>query len=96
MRLKESLESAEKLQRFIGELEEEGLEKAADTCERFMYGLFKYQKFPQAHWKRLWTTNMLERINKELKRRSRVVEAFLNEKSLLLLRLAVGDIAGHK
>src|SRR5690606_25206556 len=29
--------------------------------------------FPRAHWQKVWSTNPLERINKEIKRRSRVV-----------------------
>ena len=28
--------------------------------------------FPKAHWQKIWSTNSLERINKEIKRRSRV------------------------
>ncbi len=37
-RLKESLVSAESLRRFIEELEREGMESAARTCERYMAG----------------------------------------------------------
>ena len=29
--------------------------------------------FPKAHWQKIWSTNPIERINKEIKRRSRVV-----------------------
>jgi len=45
--------------------------------------------FPRGHWKRIRTTNGLERINKELKRRSRVVGAFPNDRSLLRLAVAI-------
>jgi transposase-like protein len=41
--------------------------------------------FPAAHQKRLRTTNPLERINQELKRRTRVARVFPNEASLLRL-----------
>lgn len=41
--------------------------------------------FPKAHQKRLRTTNPLERINQELKRRTRVARVFPNEASLLRL-----------
>ena len=45
--------------------------------------------FPKEHAKRIRTTNMMERVNKELKRRTKVVGAFPNEESLLRL---VGSI----
>jgi len=41
--------------------------------------------FPVAHQKRLRTTNALERVNQELKRRTRVARVFPNESSLLRL-----------
>lgn len=44
---------------------------------------------PQAHRRRLRTTNMLERINKEIKRRTRVATLFPNEHSALRLVTAV-------
>jgi transposase-like protein len=44
---------------------------------------------PVAHRRRLRTTNMLERINKEIKRRTRVATLFPNEQSALRLVTAV-------
>jgi len=44
---------------------------------------------PAAHRRRLRTTNMLERVNKEIKRRTRVATLFPNEASLLRLTSAV-------
>ena len=44
---------------------------------------------PTAHRKRLRTSNLLERINKEIKRRTRVATLFPNESSLLRLASAV-------
>jgi transposase-like protein len=41
--------------------------------------------FPSAHQRRLRTTNPLERVNMELKRRTRVASVFPNEASLLRL-----------
>ena len=40
---------------------------------------------PLAHQKRLHTSNALERVNQELKRRTRVARVFPNEASLLRL-----------
>ena len=48
-----------------------------------------YLDFPQDHWKRLRTNNVQERANREIKRRSRVVQVFPSEKSLLRLAGAV-------
>lgn len=44
---------------------------------------------PVAHRRRLRTTNMLERVNKEIKRRTRVATLFPNEQSALRLVTAV-------
>jgi len=50
---------------------------------------FAIFRLPPAHRQRLRTTNMLERINRELKRRTRVATLFPNEASLLRLVTAV-------
>jgi putative transposase len=50
---------------------------------------FAIFEFPEAHRRRLRTSNMLERINKEIKRRTRVATLFPNEASLLRLISAV-------
>jgi len=44
---------------------------------------------PSAHWKKMRTSNMLERLNKEIKRRTNVATLFPNEASLLRLVSAV-------
>jgi putative transposase len=51
---------------------------ATDACA--------FAAFPTAHWKKIWSTNPLERVNKEIKRRTNVVGIFPNE--LGVLRLA--------
>ena len=48
-----------------------------------------YLDFPPSHWKRLRTNNVRERANREIKRRSRVVQVLLSDSSLLRLVGAV-------
>ena len=45
--------------------------------------------FPQAHWKKLRTSNLAERVNKEIKRRSKIVGIFPNCDSCLRLVTAL-------
>ncbi|MEU6796782.1 transposase, partial [Nonomuraea wenchangensis] len=45
--------------------------------------------FPPAHWKKIWSTNPLERLSKEIKRRTDVVGVFPNPEALLRLAGAV-------
>jgi transposase-like protein len=73
------------LEGLIEELEKAGFEKAARSVEKYRYDLFNYRVFPQSHWRRIRTTNVLERLNKELKRRGRVVGAFPSVGSLVRL-----------
>lgn len=47
--------------------------------------LLAFTAFPQAHWRQLWSTNPLERTNKEIKRRTDVVGVFPNPAALLRL-----------
>lgn len=83
--VKECLSDPHRLDEFAVHLDGRGLSRAADTIHRFNHGLMNYRSFPPEFWKKIRTTNLLERVNKELKRRSRKIGAFPNDASLLRL-----------
>jgi putative transposase len=87
--LKEALEDENKMQILADTLRQKGFSKSADTIERFRFDLWNYKAFPRQHWRKIRTTNGVERINKELKRRSRSVGAFSNDESLLRLTVCI-------
>lgn len=51
--------------------------------------LVAFSTFPISHWPKLWSTNPLERVNAEIKRRTNVVGIFPNDASVLRLVTAV-------
>jgi transposase-like protein len=63
--------------------------KLATWLEENLPQGFTVFSLPAAHQKRMRTSNALERVNQELKRRTRVARVFPNEKSLLRLITAL-------
>ncbi len=51
--------------------------------------LTAFADFPHAHWRKIWSTNPLERLNREVKRRTDVVGIFPNPDALLRLSACV-------
>jgi len=51
--------------------------------------LLAFAGFPHRHWRQIWSTNPLERVNKEIKRRTDVVGVFPNPAAFLRLAGAV-------
>ena len=62
-----------------------GNEKVACHIEEHIEECLSCLAFPESHRRRIRTTNGLERLNQEIKRRSRVVRIFPNERSCLRL-----------
>lgn len=63
--------------------------RAAAILEEAEPDALAYLDFPPTHWKRLRTNNVQERTNREIKRRSRVVQVFPSTGSLVRLAGAV-------
>jgi transposase-like protein len=63
---------------------------AVEVFEQGITEALTYLDFPSAHHRRIRTTNGLERLFQEIKRRTRVVGVFPNERSLVVLTTVVG------
>jgi putative transposase len=62
---------------------------AAEVLAEAEADVTAYANFPKAHWRKIASTNPLERVNKEIKRRSNVVGIFPDDQSVLRLVGAV-------
>lgn len=59
--------------------------KVAELLEAAEEDLLAFYRFPASHWRKLRSTNPLERVNKEIGRRSDVVGIFPNDASAIRL-----------
>lgn len=87
----ESRRTAEaKAEGVIAELRRQRMTRAADLVETSVGETLTYYAFPDIHWQKIRTNNPLERIMKEIRRRTRVVGAFPDGQSCLNLAAASG------
>ena len=82
----ESKEAAREKARQVAEkLKEMKLASAAKKLEDGMEETLTYMEFPSQHWTRIRTNNTIERLNREIKRRTKAIGAFPDGQSALML-----------
>ena len=94
----ESRDAADrKASAIVDDLRTARMNTAADLVERSVSETLTYYAFPDIHWQKIRTNNLLERIMREICRRTRVVGAFPDGQSCLNLAAArLRYIVGHR
>ena len=87
----------EKIMAVTRKLKKMRLKNAADMVSQGAHETLSYYDFPSQHWRSLRTNNPLERLMREIRRRTRVVGAFPDGQSALMLVAArLRHVAGTK
>ena len=75
----------EKAKQVAKDLRDMKLKEAAKKVEDSIEETLSYMDFPYEHWVRIRTNNVIERLNREIRRRTRVVGTFPDGNSALML-----------
>lgn len=75
----------EKAAKVVAKLRDMKLKEAAKKIEDSIHETLTYMDFPYAHWSKLRSNNVIERLNREIRRRTRVVGTFPDGNSALML-----------
>ena len=75
----------QKAAQVAGKLREMKLQAAAKKVEDSIEETLTFMDFPSQHWTRIRTNNTLERLNREIKRRTKAIGAFPDGNSALML-----------
>ena len=78
-------DAREKAQAVVQKLREMRLKEAAKKVEDGIEETLTYMDFPSQHWLKIRTNNVIERMNREIRRCTRVVGTFPDGKSALML-----------
>lgn len=84
-----SLEQAKEMARKARMKYQKSAPKFAEWLDQNIEQSFTIYSFPRTHWRRLRTTNCLERVNQEIKRRTKVARLFPSPESCLRLVSAI-------
>ena len=78
-------ETRKKAKAVSAKLREMKLKEAADKLDAGIEETLTYMSSPTEHWPKIRSNNVIERLNREIRRRTRVVETFPDGKPALML-----------
>ncbi|CAP53971.1 IS256-like element ISGdi8 family transposase [Gluconacetobacter diazotrophicus] len=81
----ETAEDASRQWRHVTDKLREGFPKLAEFMKRTEVDVLAYMGFPREHWTQISSTNPIERVNREIKRRCDVIGIFPNDAAIIRL-----------
>ena len=78
-------DAREKAKAVVAQLREMKLKEAAKKVEDSVEETLTYCDFPYEHWTRIRTNNVIERLNREIRRRTRVVGTFRDRRKFCVI-----------